>query len=34
MTLSGELDEVFEANGIAFDKAAAKQIREHNTEAG
>ena len=34
MTLSGELDEVFEKNGVAFDKDAAKQIREHNTQAG
>ncbi len=34
MTLSGELDQVFEQNGIAFDKAAAKQIREHNSQAG
>ena len=34
MTLSGELDQVFEANGVAFDKAAASQIREHNSQAG
>lgn len=34
MMLSGELDQVFEANGIAFDQAAARQIREHNTQAG
>jgi monothiol glutaredoxin len=30
MTLSGELDALFEANGIAFDKAAAEKIREAN----
>ena len=30
MTLSGELDQVFEANGVAFDKDAASKIREHN----
>jgi monothiol glutaredoxin len=30
MTLSGELDELFSAKGIAFDKAAAEKIREAN----
>ena len=30
MTLSGELDQMFEAKGIAFDKAAADKIREAN----
>ncbi|OYW52671.1 MAG: monothiol glutaredoxin, Grx4 family [Rhodobacterales bacterium 32-66-7] len=30
MTLSGELDQLFEAKGIAFDKAAAEKIREAN----
>jgi monothiol glutaredoxin len=30
MTLSGELDQLFEAKGVAFDKAAAEQIRAHN----
>ncbi|NKX46057.1 Grx4 family monothiol glutaredoxin [Roseicyclus persicicus] len=30
MTLSGELDQLFEAKGIAFDKAAADKIREAN----
>ena len=30
MTLSGELDEMFEAKGIAYDKAAADKIREAN----
>ena len=30
MTLSGELDTLFEQNGIAFDKAAADKIREAN----
>ena len=30
MTLSGELDALLEQNGIAFDKGAADQIREHN----
>ena len=34
MTLSGELDQVFEQHGVAFDKDAAKQIREHNSQAG
>lgn len=30
MTLSGELDQLFEANGVTFDKAAAEKIREAN----
>ena len=30
MTLSGELDELLEGKGVAFDKDAAKKIREHN----
>lgn len=30
MTLSGELDTLFEANGIAYDKASAEKIREAN----
>ena len=30
MTLSGELDALFEAKGIGFDKAAAEKIREAN----
>ncbi len=30
MTLSGELDEMFRKNGIAFDKAAADKIRDAN----
>jgi monothiol glutaredoxin len=30
MTLSGELDALFEANGVKFDKDAAKKIREAN----
>ena len=30
MTLSGELDELLTAKGIAFDKAAAEKIREAN----
>ncbi len=31
MTLSGELDQLFEAKGISFDKDAAEKIREANT---
>ena len=31
MTLSGELDELLAAKGIAFDKAAADNIREANS---
>ncbi len=30
MTLSGELDALFDANGVAYDKAAADKIREAN----
>jgi monothiol glutaredoxin len=30
MTLSGELDAMFEQNGVAFDKDAADKIREAN----
>ncbi len=30
MTLSGELDQLFDAKGVAFDKAAADKIREAN----
>ncbi len=30
MTLSGELDTLFEDKGVAFNKDAADQIREHN----
>ncbi|SDE93207.1 Grx4 family monothiol glutaredoxin [Limimaricola pyoseonensis] len=30
MTLSGELDQLFEQNGVSFDKAAAEKIREAN----
>ena len=30
MTLSGELDELLSAKGVAFDKAAAEKIREGN----
>ena len=30
MALSGELDALFEAKGIAFDKAAADKVREAN----
>ena len=30
MTLSGELDQLFEQNGVTFDKDAADKIREHN----
>ena len=30
MTLSGELDQMFEQNGVAFDKDAADKIREAN----
>lgn len=30
MTLSGELDQLLEAKGVAFDKAAAEKIREAN----
>ena len=30
MTLSGELDQLFEAKGVAFDKDAADKIRDAN----
>ncbi|RVV99253.1 Grx4 family monothiol glutaredoxin [Mesobaculum littorinae] len=30
MTLSGELDQLFEQKGVTFDKGAADKIREHN----
>lgn len=32
MTLSGELDQMFDQNGITFDKAAADKIREANAD--
>ena len=32
MTLSGEIDTLFEENGVAFDKDAADKIREANAE--
>ncbi|MCY4179031.1 MAG: Grx4 family monothiol glutaredoxin [Litoreibacter sp.] len=31
MTLSGELDTLFEEKGVAFNKEAADTIREHNS---
>lgn len=30
MTMSGELDTLFETNGVSYDKDAAKKIREAN----
>ena len=30
MTLSGELDQILEQNGVTYDKAAAEKIREAN----
>lgn len=33
MTLSGELDQLLEAKGVAFNKEAAAKIREANKEA-
>lgn len=30
MTLSGELDSLFEDNGVVFNKEAADEIRKHN----
>ena len=30
MTLSGELDQLFEANGVSYDKDAAEKIRQAN----
>ncbi len=32
MTLSGELDQLFDDKGVAYDKDAADKIREHNSE--
>jgi monothiol glutaredoxin len=32
MTLSGELDQLLEAKGVSFDKAASEKIREANKE--
>ncbi len=31
MTLSGELDQLFDANGVTFNKDAAEKIREANS---
>ncbi|KUF12140.1 Grx4 family monothiol glutaredoxin [Pseudoponticoccus marisrubri] len=31
MTLSGELDQLFDDKGVAYDKAAAERIRESNS---
>jgi monothiol glutaredoxin len=31
MTLSGEIDALFEAKGVTYDKAAAEKIREANS---
>lgn len=31
MTLSGEIDALFDAKGVAYDKAAAEKIREANS---
>lgn len=31
MTLSGELDQMLETNGVSFNKEAADQIRAHNS---
>ncbi len=31
MTMSGELDQVFESNGVAYNKDAAEAIRKQNT---
>ncbi|MEM9779179.1 MAG: monothiol glutaredoxin, Grx4 family, partial [Pseudomonadota bacterium] len=33
MTLSGELDEMFDKAGVTYDKAAAEKIREANQPA-
>ncbi len=30
MTLSAELDQLFDDNGVTYDRDAAKRIREHN----
>ena len=32
MTLSGELDQMFDVKGVAYDKAAADKIREANAD--
>ena len=32
MTLSGELDQLFDEKGVAYDKDAADKIRKHNSE--
>ena len=32
MTLSGDLDQLFEENGVSYDKDAAAKIREANAE--
>lgn len=32
MTLSGELDQLFDRTGVAYDKDAANKIREANAE--
>ncbi|MDE0524161.1 MAG: Grx4 family monothiol glutaredoxin [Boseongicola sp.] len=32
MTLSGELDQLFDEKGVSYDKDAADKIREHNSE--
>ena len=32
MTLSGELDQLFDKEGVAYDKDAADKIRQHNSE--
>lgn len=31
MTLSGELDQLFDEKGVGYDKEAANKIREHNS---
>lgn len=31
MMLSGELDQLFDAKGVTYDKDAAEKIREHNS---
>ena len=31
MTLSGELDALFDQQGVTYDKDAADKIREHNS---
>ena len=32
MTLSGELDQLFDKEGVDYDKDAAEKIRQHNSE--